>query len=952
MNNAYICSVMSTRLTIRHLKTTLLLRLLAMFFVTAIPMIAHGESVDSLYHAYLNAEAAGKTDIVNTISRILYDDEIIDSLYQCQGSTKPNKVNAIFHYLMAEYYFDQGDYEKALKESTEARDLIASYDVSKLHSDVLGLVSNAHYRLGAIDKSLMTLLEAHKVDVELGDQKLISSDLNSLAAIYLAVQQPEPGIKFIEKAISIERKLKRPDRLAIRLSLAAELYMMDNQLDKAMTAINEAYDLDKSNKRLDKAAMRLSVKAAILERLSRLDEAHATLMQALPTLKNSNNPYSLATCYNQLGSVSKKQGRNQEALDYYKKALEQSIQCRSPKTERDAEHGLWEMLHDSNPEKAIIHLERYAALTDSLFSQMASAQMQVMNATAQHIGDVEYQKNMTIWNRQILWGGVVLALLLSFLLTSIFRNWKRGRNASRLRDKTEELRSHFFTNITNKLQTPLTFIMNAGYHMLETRKTSADENKRIGEMIVKHSNNMLNLVNQLLDIESLKSDTEESEFKRGDIVMFVSMLLDNFTDIAHQRLINLSFSSPVSSMMVEFIPDYIRRICHALISNAIKFTPRNGNITIDLIPLEGSKMRLTVADTGKGIPEDEYDRIFEPMYQTADNGDDGVLTSVELSLVHHLVQALGGTISVESELGKGTKFTVEFPVQMIDQTSYGELFRFAESRINQTGNDKQKPLVFIVENNEQVAFFIASHLKDEFNLRLARDGREALQNAEDLIPDLIITSMVMPVMGGKELIKQLRANPSLSHIPIVAMTSDASEKERMACLELGSDYVLVKPFNSSELRIISNHLVSQKALLRDKYAKTGTELSTNTPMAKISKADKEFINKLVEVILAQMSKDAIDMEHIAAALSLSRKQLRTKVMAITGLTPVAYVLQVRLNCARRMIANEDTSLTTIASKCGFQNLSHFSKAFKQQYGVSPQQYRKSNDQISQVQPKT
>ena len=163
---------------------------------------------------------------------------------------------------------------------------------------------------------------------------------------------------------------------------------------------------------------------------------------------------------------------------------------------------------------------------------------------------------------------------------------------------------------------------------------------------------------------------------------------------------------------------------------------------------------------------------------------------------------------MESELGKGTKFTVEFPVQMIDQTSYGELFRFAESRINQTGNDKQKPLVFIVENNEQVAFFIASHLKDEFNLRLARDGREALQNAEDLIPALIITSMVMPVMGGKELIKQLRANPSLSHIPIVAMTSDASEKERMACLELGSDYVLVKPFNSSELRIISNHLVS------------------------------------------------------------------------------------------------------------------------------------------------
>ena len=181
-------------------------------------------------------------------------------------------------------------------------------------------------------------------------------------------------------------------------------------------------------------------------------------------------------------------------------------------------------------------------------------------------------------------------------------------------------------------------------------------------------------------------------------------------------------------------------------------------------------------------------------------------------------------------------------------------------------------------------------------------------------------------------------------LPVIAGNVATGEGTR-DLIEAGADAVLVKPFYSDELRTLARHFINQRSILREQFTSTGSSLAADNNVQR-SKDDQEFINKLIDVIHAQMAKEDIDMEHIAAALQLSRKQLRTRVMAITDLTPVAFVLQVRLNYARRLISTQDISLTTIASKCGFQNLSHFSKAFKQQFGVSPLQFRKTNSEFN------
>ena len=941
---------MRDNLFIQLMKRPLLHRAVAVVAMFTCHLAMTGEQADSLYSLFLNADKGKKIELVNKLSHTLYDDGITDSLYFCSASTKANEIDAMMHYLMSEHYYDKGLFEEALTEGNRALELGQKRKADKFLSDVLGLVSNAQFRSGDFDKALKTLLRAYQVDKELHNDRLISSDLNSLAAIYLAVGQPGPGIQFIEKAIAMERKMGREDRLATRLGIASELYLLNHDPDNAMKAIDEAYEIDQGNDRPKKAAVRLVQKAAILEYQSRLNEARATIMQALPLLQKDCNSYSLAVGCNQLGSIEQKQGNIDAAATWFDKALELSVLCGSPKVERIAERGLWETLRKSHPNMALIHLERYTALTDSMQNEMSRVQVQVMETTIINNGQNEVNKKSKLFSQLLKWGGLALILMLSAMLGGLYFLWRKGQKTLNIQRKTQEARSHFFTNITNELQTPLTVVLGAGQELLQSSRSNAESNKQLGELIVKHGKNMLGLVNQLLDIEKVRSG-DLPEMKHGNIVMFVRLLVENFSNAAHQKFINLTFTSPVNTMMADFSTDYIRKIIHGLIANALKFTPRNGSIEVAMAWPENGWMRLTVSDTGKGIPEEEMDRLFEPLTQSPVTDDNGPETSVDLSLINQLVRVLKGTITVDSEKGRGTTFTIDLPMQAGNGHSQADEssppVSFAEERISGTKRRRRhRPLVFIVDDNEEVAFFIANHLKDDFEVRFAHDGREALNNALELVPALIITSLRMPVMGGKDFIKRVRANNTLSHIPIIAMTSDTSDQERISCIEAGADAVLVKPFNSTELELTTKHLIDQSVRLRERISKTINEHMASS----INNEDKEFINRLVDVIYAQLALDNIDMNHIAAAMSMTPKQLRTHVMSITGLTPVAYILQVRLNYARHIIATEDTSLTKIAAKCGFQNLSHFSKAFKQQFGVSPTQFRKNLDNINPPTP--
>ena len=913
----------------------------------SLPLTMHSETMDSLYTIYMSSPSHNRTATANKILAELHRQAFIDTLIRFNSSDKATDVEVRTHYQMSEYFFASGDYEAAKDAGEHAREKLDAVKDDRLKSDILGLSANIYFRIGSYDKALEMIHAAYQIDMRLKDDELISSDLNTIAAIFLGIQRPEPGIRYIEKAIALERKLNRPDRLAIRLGLCCELHLMNNQPEKAMDAIREAYDIDLSAGRNEKAAIRLSQMSDVYNALSQLDKAWDAAAQALSTLEKTQNVYSTAVCYNQLGELSLKKSDFSSAQYYFKRALEQGIKSGAAKVESDAERGLWQALRDTNPAVALLHLERHTALNDSMQSRILSAQMGVMDITAQSIEQNE-RINSDKRNRTTLlivkW---LLALMALLTVGGLFYAWRRSKRALQLQQQAQDMRSHFTDNITHALQNPLTVIIEASQQLRDGTKNSSTLNRRIGEIIYNHGNNMLGLVNQLLDIESTRTDDKitQPRLTAGDIVMFVRLLVNSLAESAHRQLITLEFISPVSSLNVMFAVEHFRKIISTLIINALKFTPSNGSIIVQLNIPDKSHITLQVSDTGKGIPAKEIGRVFEPFSQ-ADINYEGLDTAVDLTLVQQLVKSIDGEIRVDSTPGEGTTFTIHVPVTPVDGPDNGETtLHNAESRIRQKRSTSKKPLVFIVENNDDVAFLIANHLKDDYELRFASEGQEALHNALELVPDLVITNITLPVMDGKELIKQLRHESSLCHIPIIAMMSAPNETERIDCIRSGADAVLIKPFNSSELELLAKHMTTQRTLLRKQLAQTHNDL----PTPSMSKEDMEFTNRLVEIIHAQMAKGEIDMERIATALSISRKQLRQQTLDITGLTPVAFVLQVRLKRASRMLlSDQETPLSTIASKCGFQTASHFSKSFKQMYGVSPLQYRKHGNDLNAI----
>lgn len=917
--------------------------LLVAVSIVAFHLPMNGEAVDSLYHIFLNAAPADKPKAADAVFNKLHSAQIADKPLHYSELGKTAQADARLHELMSEYYYRQELFEMSLDAGHRAEALLDQVSDLSLKSDVLSTLANTQYRLDDYDDALVSLLKAYKIDRQLGDDKLISIDLNTLAAIYLAVQQPLPGIQHIEKAIALERKLGRPDYLAVRLGMASELYLLNLDIDKALETIHEAYRLDSIGGRTEKAAIRLSQKGAVLEKTGQLDEARALVEQALAVLEKQQNTYSIAVCHNQLGSIAQKQQRIGDAIGHFKKALELSIQCGSAQLERNAERGLWETMREDNPSIAMLHLERYATLSDSLRNRISSLQMRVMDTTVQDMEQTEATQKSLRNQQLLLWVGSLFSIMLLMTVIGLLWSRRRSRNALELQRQSQELRSHFLNNITRELHTPLTVIMGAGQQLRDSSKSNREENERIGKMIVSQGNNMLGMINKLIDIEMVKDDGEKPDWKDGDIVLFTRLLVSNFSDEASEKGIRLEFTSPAKSLMVSFAPDYIRTIIHNLVSNAIKFTPHNGSVTVDLTPLGEDKLQFTVADTGQGIPLEERDRIFEPLTQSMD-GTDGVKAALGLSLTHHLVKTLNGTITVNSELGHGTTFTIILPYQLapnevIKRQKDAELF-VRQCPVND--DDKVlKPLIFIVENDDAVAYLTASHLRENFNLRFLSDGEEAYDQIQAMMPDLVITSIRLSPIDGKELIRRVRSNDELRHIPMIAITSVRSEQERISCLEAGANAVLVKPFNTSELKLEVSHLLEQRLALRERFLRSNDTVPEKIA-ASLSKEDQQFMIKFVDTIYAQMAKQETNMDHIAAAMCVSRNQLRSRVMAITGMSPMSYALQVRLNYARRMIINnEDIPLTTIAAKCGFQSLPHFSNSFKQQFGMRPTQYRKN-----------
>lgn len=547
----------------------------------------------------------------------------------------------------------------------------------------------------------------------------------------------------------------------------------------------------------------------------------------------------------------------------------------------------------------------------------------------------------------ILFAGIFILLLTVTVIVILLYVVRIKSRTQKIMRHMETVRSKFFTNITHEFRTPLTVILGLANQLSE--KTGKDQEYSASlQTIIRQGDHLLSLVNQLLNISKVRSSIEEPNWRTGDIVAFIRMIVENFQIFAQQKHLNLIFVPQQTFLQADFVPEYFQKVMHNLLSNALKYTPKGGHIYITATQ-DNNNLVIQIADSGNGIDKQDLPHIFETFYQ-GNNSCMDMGTGVGLSLAKQMVETMGGQITVKSAVGKGTVFFVTLPLK--HGTSQWEEWTPGEPDKNLTpsvtthdpASSETEPsgadpvTILLVEDNQDVAFYIGGLLKDRYRLLYARDGKEGLEKAAEYMPDLILTDLMMPGMDGFELCREIRSSIVLNHIPIIIITAKSEDVDKVQGLEAGADAYLLKPFNSDELHVRIAKLLEQRRVLREKYSRA---LRNNCPESvKLLPADQAFMDRLTDIVYSQLSDTALNSDKIAEKMCMSKSQLNRKVRVITGSNTTTYILHVRMEKAKRMLSSNDMPIGDIAMQCGFEDVGYFGRVFKQTFGMTPSQYRK------------
>jgi len=416
-----------------------------------------------------------------------------------------------------------------------------------------------------------------------------------------------------------------------------------------------------------------------------------------------------------------------------------------------------------------------------------------------------------------------------------------------------------------------------------------------------------------------------------------------------------------------FDKDKVETILINLINNAIKFTPAGGEVRVkasvddEVTSAEaqrrGGSLRLAVSDTGIGVPPEHQSKIFERFHQVSEAHKE-VGTGIGLSLVKELVMLMGGEIRVESEIGRGSTFTVTLPVESaasyeLRATSEKQELIVKSLSTNSSAKSSQpiaqssqleaqgpgvedlRPQVLVVEDNADLRAFIIDSLGIEFQFHQAENGRVGLQIATEQIPDMIISDVMMPEMDGMEMTRRIKEDIKTSHIPLILLTAKSGENSKLEGLSKGADDYLTKPFNKRELLLKVRNGTQRMQKLRERLK---VEVLSAAPNIEVLSADEQFLNKVKETIIEQMSDEQLSVESLADDIGMSRVQLYRKVSALTGMAVNELIRKLRLQRAGQLLQQNWGPVSQVAYEVGFSNLSYFSKVFKEEYGMQPSEY--------------
>ena len=554
-----------------------------------------------------------------------------------------------------------------------------------------------------------------------------------------------------------------------------------------------------------------------------------------------------------------------------------------------------------------------------------------------------------------LLASLVLLILFKVLITSV-----KLKNDVALEQNLNDLKARFFTNISHELRTPLTLILGG---VEEIRKQTPDSGKvsYSVNMVYRNVRRMMTLVDQLLDLRRIDSGKMRLQVRQVDIVKLLKSVYDDFKDMAAERKMELRLSYAMDSLLIWGDEGRLEALVYNLLSNAFKYTADGGCIELGISWKEGeSFVRISVKDNGVGIPRDKRSAIFEPFIQAADASAKGMPSSgIGLSFCKEIVEMHGGSITVESQVGKGSEFDVLLPMGR-DHFKEGAAEFVDEGIIaagqpSCSGRYKLRPTypegalkVLVVEDNTELCVYIYNSLIDRYEVRDAFNGKEALEIiASGWMPDMVITDLMMPVMDGIEFINRIRSDFSTSHIPIIMITAKHESDTHLQAMKYGADGYIAKPFSMELLSAKMENLLQRRQTLISKITASSQEGGARAALVSISPdeivitdRDEELIKKVMDWLEANVADPSVTVENLATWLGMSRTSMYNKLKGLTQKSPVEIIQDFRLEKATFYLKSGQFSVSETSYKVGFSDPAYFSRSFKKHFGISPADYMK------------
>ncbi|WP_289055406.1 hybrid sensor histidine kinase/response regulator transcription factor [Carboxylicivirga marina] len=507
----------------------------------------------------------------------------------------------------------------------------------------------------------------------------------------------------------------------------------------------------------------------------------------------------------------------------------------------------------------------------------------------------------------------------------------------------------FFTNISHEFRTPLTLIAGHVESLLSSNSIQHSDYKKVLS-INRNTSRLNNLISELLDFRKQEAGQLKLKVGEHDFITFVEEIFYSFVELAKHKNIEYQIVYSHKPMHVWFDSMHLEKVFYNLLSNAFKFTPDGGHVLMSITE-ESNVLEIKVADSGQGIPQDSMDTIFDRFNQLNNMTSDDIRGSgIGLALTKGIVEAHQGEISVSSTPHKGSVFTVRLPLgknhfsddQLCEIQAADTLIKEGsiDDVVEVPAEEKDKEKLLVVEDNIEVQGLLFDLLNPLFEVSLAANGVEGLQKALELQPVIIVSDVLMPQMTGTEMCSNLKTNVNTSHIPIILLTARTAEEYKIEGLDTGADDYITKPFNSRVLVARINNIINNRKALQAKFSQNP---SVSVKKIAKNKIDKEFIEKAKEAVENNLDNAQYDVTALCRDLQLGRTVLYSKMKAITGKTPNAFIMSFRLEKSKQLLLeNPEEAISKIAYDCGFTSQQYFSKMFKDQFGVTPKKYINSH----------